>query len=178
MSIHCLFFHFSDAETGKEISEEEQQILEEQSKKVEKQPFMFPNWCQYIAYFFVVACSGSSALVCFFYSMMWGPRKSNEWLASMFAGFFQSVCVIQPIKAVVVAVLVAAIFRKPVEEKQPKEEELLPKKKRDKKKKKKNSSVSQALVSLTISLNNLNPISIQRISFAFAIQIRSIRPSH
>ena len=48
--------------------------------------------------------------------MMWGPRKSNEWLASMFAGFFQSVLVIQPLKAVVVAILLAAIFRTPVKQ--------------------------------------------------------------
>jgi len=90
---------------------------------------MFPNWCQYIAYFFVVGCSGSSAIVCFFYSMMWGPRKSNEWLASMFAGFFQSVLVIQPIKAVFIAVLFAAILRKPVKQEVPDEDELKPKKK-------------------------------------------------
>lgn len=134
------FFPFFSDSTGEELSEEEQNILDEQNAKAEKKPFMFPNWCQYIAYFFVVGCSGSSALLCFFYSMMWGPRKSNEWLASMFAGFFQSVCVIQPIKAVVVAVLVAAIFRKPVDEKQPKEEDLLPKP--DKKKKKDETSVS------------------------------------
>ena len=81
-----------------------------------KGPFLLPNPFKYIAYFFVVACSGSSALVCFFYSMMWGPKKSNEWLASMFTGFFQSVLVIQPLKAVVVAILLAAIFRSPVKQ--------------------------------------------------------------
>ena len=35
-------------------------------------------------------------------------------LASMFAGFFQSVLVIQPLKAVFIAILLAAIFRKAV----------------------------------------------------------------
>eukprot|EP00111_Clytia_hemisphaerica_P021129 TCONS_00062242-protein len=107
----------------------------QENQTKEKEPFMFPNWFQYIGYFFVVASSGSSALLCFFYSMMWGPKKSNEWLASMFAGFFQSVLVIQPIKAVFVAILFAAICRKPVSERQPKEEELRRKPlKKDKKK--------------------------------------------
>ena len=91
-------------------------LTDENSPKEKKGPFLLPNAFQYIAYFFVVGCSGSSAIVCFFYSMMWGPRKSNEWLASMFAGFFQSVLVIQPLKAVVVAILLAAIFRKPVKQ--------------------------------------------------------------
>lgn len=85
---------------------------------------MFPNWVQYFGYFVVYACAVSSSVVCFFYSMMWGHRKSNEWLASMFAGFFQSVLVIQPIKAVMVALLLAAIFRKPVQQEQEDEEEL------------------------------------------------------
>lgn len=90
-------------------------------EKKEKKPFLFPNQFQYIAYFLVVACSGSSAVVTFFYSMMWGSKKSNEWLASMFTGFFQSVLVIQPIKAVCVAILLAAIFRTPVKQEKPKE---------------------------------------------------------
>ena len=86
------------------------------TKDKKKGPFLLPNPFKYIAYFFVIACTASSAVVCFFYSMMWGPRKSNEWLSSMFAGFFQSVLVIQPMKAVVVAILLAAIFRKPVKQ--------------------------------------------------------------
>ena len=86
----------------------------EKEEKKKKKPFLLPNQCQYIAYFVVFGCVASSSLICFFYSMMWGPRKSNEWLASMFFGFFQSVLVIQPVKAVVVALLMAAIFRKPV----------------------------------------------------------------
>ena len=121
-----------------EVTEDIESQEQIKPKPKEKKPFMFPNWCQYIAYFFVVASSGSSAIVCFFYSMMWGPRKSNEWLASMFTGFFQSVLVIQPVKAVFVALLFAAILRKPVQEPQAKEENLKPKKETPKKKKKVN----------------------------------------
>lgn len=94
---------------------DEENLLTNQKEK-KKGPFLLPNPFKYIAYFFVVACSASSAIVCFFYSMMWGPRKSNEWLASMFAGFFQSVLVIQPLKAVIVAILLAAIFKTPVKQ--------------------------------------------------------------
>ena len=97
--------------------------LNEKEKPKKKKPFLFPNQCQYLAYFVVVASAGSSALVTFFYSMMWGPKKSNEWLASMFTGFFQSILVIQPIKAVFVAILLAAIFRKPVKQESTEEEE-------------------------------------------------------
>jgi len=108
-----------DDDSMSSVSFEDQ--VEKKPKK--KQPFMLPNPFKYIAYFLVFACSASSALVCFFYSMMWGPRKSNEWLASMFTGFFQSILVIQPIKAVFVAILLAAIFRTPVKQEQQEEEE-------------------------------------------------------
>lgn len=99
------------------------QSVKDSKEKSGKKPFLFPNQCQYFAYFLVVACSGSSALVTFFYSMMWGPMKSNEWLASMFTGFFQSVLVIQPVKAVVVAILLAAILRKPVKQESPEDKD-------------------------------------------------------
>ena len=104
-----------------------------------KEPFMFPNQCQYFAYFMVAACSGSSAIVTFFYSMMWGPKKSNEWLASMFTGFFQSVLVIQPIKAVAVAILLAMIVRAPVRQEtvNDDEDDVIKTKDNDAKKKKK-----------------------------------------
>lgn len=103
-----------DDESQSGVSQNEPNTHRPINKKKEKKPFLLPNQCQYIAYFIVFGCVGSSSLICFFYSMMWGPRKSNEWLSSMFFGFFQSVLVIQPIKAVVVALLMAAIFRKPV----------------------------------------------------------------
>eukprot|EP00111_Clytia_hemisphaerica_P004036 TCONS_00011552-protein len=90
------------------------QNTKKKEKKKESKPFMLPHGFKYVAYFVVFASVSSSATVCFFYSMMWGPRRSNEWLVSMFTGFFQSVIVIQPVKAVFVAVLFAAILRKPV----------------------------------------------------------------
>ena len=61
----------------------------------------------------------------------------------MFAGFFQSVLVIQPIKAVFIAILFAAICRKPVSERQPKEEEL---RRKPTKKKKKDISVGGLVI--------------------------------
>jgi len=106
------------------IVQEEDDIEEKQEKKGKKKkdPCMCPNQCQYLAYFIVFGSVLSSAVVCFFYSMMWGPRKSNEWLASMFTGFFQSVLVIQPFKAVCLGILFAVILRKPVSQEITKEE--------------------------------------------------------
>ena len=111
----------ADDDNLSRVSDDDENQVSKKLKK--KKPFMLPNGFKYIAYFLVFACTASSAVVCFFYSMMWGPRKSNEWLASMFTGFFQSILVIQPIKAVFVAILLAAIFRQPVKQEQHEEEE-------------------------------------------------------
>ena len=133
-----------DADTGEEdekiiISDDKQTNEYHQNEKdKKKKPFLFPNQCQYLAYFVVFASAGSSAIVCFFYSMMWGPRKSNEWLASMFAGFFQSVVVLQPIKAVVLAIVIAGILRKPVKQDSPTENANSPRKKQTKPKENEN----------------------------------------
>ena len=76
---HGKFSHADKVDpASEEFEDEEVEAIQEDQAK-EKEPFMFPNWFQYIGYFFVVASAGSSALLCFFYSMMWGPKKSNEW---------------------------------------------------------------------------------------------------
>ena len=151
-----------DKEEEKEsiLDDEEKEIDSDRDRKPEpaKKPkkssgFMLPNWCQYIAYFFVVASAGSSALVTFFYSMMWGPKKSNEWLASMFTGFFQSILVVQPVKAVVVAILLSIFLRKPVqtesadEEKSKAIEKKMIEAKKKGKKKKSHSQIEQDILS-------------------------------
>ena len=57
-----------------------------------------PHWCIYIAYFLALAVCTISFYFCFMYSLQWGGRKSNEWLAALFLSFFQDVLLIQPIK--------------------------------------------------------------------------------
>ena len=90
--------------------------LSEKSKEIKhKKPFMFPHWCKYIAFVVIALASIGSAIFTFFYSLVWGPAKSNEWLGSLFMGIFQSIFVIQPIKAIFVAILLSMIIRKPVE---------------------------------------------------------------
>ncbi|XP_066922168.1 polycystin family receptor for egg jelly-like [Clytia hemisphaerica] len=84
------------------------------SEKRKGDPFLLPNSFKYLAYFLVLVSVASSSVICFFYSMMWGARKSDEWLDSMFMGFFQSVLVIQPLKAVFLAVLLSIICRMPI----------------------------------------------------------------
>ena len=47
------------------------------------------------------------------YSVEWGKEKSEMWLSAMFIGFVESVIVIQPLKVLIVALLLTLIFKDP-----------------------------------------------------------------
>ena len=69
-----------------------------------------------VAWFLTISAVLASSVVVLFYSMQWGNDKSTQFVFSVFTGFFQSAFVIQPIKLVAVAVLIAALFKKGQEE--------------------------------------------------------------
>lgn len=68
--------------------------------------------CLVIAYFlcFVVVIVAGTFTI--FYSMFWGKELSNQWLASMLVSFVQDIFVMQPIKIVLLAVLVSYLVSK------------------------------------------------------------------
>ncbi|XP_031571405.1 polycystic kidney disease protein 1-like 2 isoform X3 [Actinia tenebrosa] len=75
-----------------------------------------PHFVVYIAWTLVILASLSSAAFTLFYSMMWGREISNQWLTSILVSFSQDVIFIQPIKVLIVAILLSFIIRKAPEE--------------------------------------------------------------
>ncbi|XP_013390791.1 polycystic kidney disease protein 1-like 2 [Lingula anatina] len=77
-------------------------------------PFRLPWWCIYIAWVVAVL----TCLVCSYYTMLYGlkygHKKSVQWVVAFFTGFFQSVCITQPIKVILIALLVSLILKKSV----------------------------------------------------------------
>ena len=63
----------------------------------------------------MVAVLGSSVVV-LFYSMQWGNEKSQQFVISIFTSFIESAFIIQPVKLVIFAMLLAAIFKRSQEE--------------------------------------------------------------
>ncbi|KAJ8298362.1 hypothetical protein KUTeg_024893 [Tegillarca granosa] len=47
--------------------------------------------------------------------MEWGKPKSEEWLCTFFLSFFESLCLVDPVKVVVMALLFALLFKKPTD---------------------------------------------------------------
>ncbi|XP_067671591.1 polycystin-1-like [Haliotis asinina] len=83
------------------------------AKPNRKKKKYFPWWTRYIAWMLVFISTGVSAFFTFLYSMEWGKVKSNAWLSSMLLSVGQSVLLLQPIKIIVVAVIVAWVIKKP-----------------------------------------------------------------
>ncbi|CAG2234855.1 PKD1L2 [Mytilus edulis] len=70
-----------------------------------------PFWCRYIAWFIVTTAVIVSGFFLILYSMEWGKSKSEQWLLSFFLSFFESMFVVDPLKIIVISVLLSGIFK-------------------------------------------------------------------
>ncbi|XP_048253676.1 uncharacterized protein LOC124131324 isoform X2 [Haliotis rufescens] len=84
------------------------------AKKKVKKSFSFPWWFLYITWTLCLA----TCIICSFFVMLYGLKygyqKSVDWLVSFLTAFTQSATVTQPIKVVVLAVLLTQILKRPV----------------------------------------------------------------
>ena len=68
------------------------------------------RWLLCLAWFLCLGTALTSAAFTIFYSLMWGREISDQWLSSVLVSFAQDVSVTEPLKVVLVAVLLAGIF--------------------------------------------------------------------
>ena len=83
---------------------------------IAKRKQFFPCGFIFVAWFVSVLAIVASMVVVLFYSMQWGNAKSQQFLLSVFSGFFQSAFIIQPLKLVVIAFVLASLIKKNKEE--------------------------------------------------------------
>ena len=65
-----------------------------------------------LAWFLCLATALASAVFTIFYSLMWGRQVSNQWLSSALISFTQDVTVSEPLKVVLLAVLLTSFLAK------------------------------------------------------------------
>lgn len=90
---------------------------EKDGKTKQKTPGCFPHFFVYIGWFLCMATVIAAGTFTILYSLSWGGEISNQWLTSILIAYVQDIGVIQPIKVVSFAVILALIIKKPVEEK-------------------------------------------------------------
>lgn len=85
--------------------------------KKAKTPGCLPHFFVYIGWLLCILTSVAAGMLVIFYSVQWGKEISNQWLTSALISFFQDVALMQPIKVIAIALLLALILKKPPEEK-------------------------------------------------------------
>ncbi|XP_019634629.1 PREDICTED: polycystic kidney disease protein 1-like 2 [Branchiostoma belcheri] len=78
-----------------------------------KKPFLFPPWMVYVAWCVAFLVTFTSAFFSVLYSLEWGPKKSVDWLTSMFLSFSLSLLVVDPIKVLAIAAVLSCVLKKP-----------------------------------------------------------------
>ena len=71
-----------------------------------------PHCFIFFAYALCYLASAASIFFTLLYSIQWGKETSTEWVIAMVTSFFQSLLLIQPIKVVLVAVVIALFVKK------------------------------------------------------------------
>ncbi|XP_078594329.1 polycystin-1-like protein 2 [Branchiostoma floridae x Branchiostoma japonicum] len=85
--------------------------VKQQNDKTRKQSGL-PHWFVYIGWVLVFLSATGSAFFVILYSMEWGAEKSGEWLTSILLSIFQSVLIVQPLKVLLLGLLIAFMFKK------------------------------------------------------------------
>ena len=80
-------------------------------KKIGKSKTLSVCWL-YLAWIFSFLLSAGSIAIIIMYSLQWGDNKSKQWMLTAFASFGQSFIVIEPVKLLIIAILLAIIIKK------------------------------------------------------------------
>ena len=72
-----------------------------------KEPCVLPHFCVYFAWFLCICTAVTSAVFTVLYSLMWGGQKSARWLTSVMLSLSGDVIISQPIKIILVSVIIA-----------------------------------------------------------------------
>ena len=78
------------------------------AKTETKRPRVLPHFCVYFAWFLCISTAVTSASFTVFYSLMWGGEKSARWLSSVVLSLSGDVIISQPIKIILVSVIIAS----------------------------------------------------------------------
>ncbi|CAH1257139.1 PKDREJ [Branchiostoma lanceolatum] len=103
---------FSPSEPDSELTEEEKARLFVKGRDRCELPW----WCVYVAWLLAILACLTAAFFTLLYGMAYGRQKSIDWLVSMIIGFLQGVFVVQPLKMLFIAAIVAVIIKKLDEE--------------------------------------------------------------
>ncbi|XP_028402707.1 polycystic kidney disease protein 1-like 2 isoform X2 [Dendronephthya gigantea] len=116
VAIVQIFRNLRPKPSKKDIYKEEKEDNNEKEESAgEKPKGKLPYWFIYVAYLLCYLASAASIFFTLLYSIQWGKEKSTEWVIAMVTAFLQSVLLLQPVKVLVLAIVLAVFVRKPAD---------------------------------------------------------------
>ena len=76
-----------------------------------RKQFQLPHFCIYVAWFVCIVGSLLASIFMILYSLQWGREKSERWLSSIFLSATEDIFVSQPLKIVLLAVILALKYK-------------------------------------------------------------------
>jgi hypothetical protein len=84
--------------------------------KKTRRKFQLPWWCKMVAYFLSVCFAG----ICIFFiiskGIVFGDAKCSKWATSFVTSFFSEMIVTEPLKIMIISVILVVVFGKEEEE--------------------------------------------------------------
>ena len=77
-----------------------------------KKRFQLPHFCIHVAWFICIVGSLLASVFTILYSLQWGREKSERWLSSIFLTTTEDIFVSQPLKIVLLAVILALRYKR------------------------------------------------------------------
>ncbi|CAH1253107.1 PKD1L3 [Branchiostoma lanceolatum] len=84
----------------------------DQSSTSASRQLMLPHWCVYVGWLLLCLACFVAAFFTILYSLEWGSVKANNWLKTFLLSFFQSTFVFEPVKIIVLAIILSKLFKK------------------------------------------------------------------
>ncbi|XP_052071968.1 uncharacterized protein LOC127710241 [Mytilus californianus] len=97
-----------DGKPDKTVIKSREITMEEEAK--------YPFWVVYIAWTIVALSILVPAFFMLLYSMEWGTDKSEEWLTTFVLSFVESLFIVDPLKVLIIALIIAWLIKKPADD--------------------------------------------------------------
>ncbi|XP_072028186.1 polycystin-1-like protein 2 [Amphiura filiformis] len=85
----------------------------QRKKPRKKQPHLLPWWCIIIAWIVSILSTLAATLFTVFYGIQLGDMETREWLTSTMVCFLTDILFAQPIKVIVLAIVLSFLFKRP-----------------------------------------------------------------
>ncbi|XP_072027797.1 polycystin-1-like protein 2 [Amphiura filiformis] len=85
----------------------------QRKKPRKKQPYLLPWWCIIIAWIVSILSTLAATLFTVFYGIQLGDMETREWLTSTMVCFLTDILFAQPIKVIVLAIVLSFLFKRP-----------------------------------------------------------------